>query len=54
LLLGIQCFMSVERDFDYTVATVIQLLLVLVLATSVVAIAERRGSNLSISLSERP
>ncbi|MFZ0039638.1 MAG: hypothetical protein WAK91_19590 [Candidatus Acidiferrales bacterium] len=53
LLLGIQCFMSVERDFDYTVATVIQLLLVLVLVTSLVAIAERRNSNLAISLSER-
>ncbi len=54
VLLATLCIMSVERDFDHTVATVIQLLLVLVLATSVVAIAERRGSNLSISLSERP
>jgi hypothetical protein len=53
VLLATLCGMSVERDFDHTVATLIQALLVLVLAASAVAIAERRSPELSTSLSER-
>jgi len=53
VMLAIHCFMSVERDFDHTVAAYIQALIVLVLAASVVAITQRRTTALSPSLSER-
>lgn len=53
VLLATTCVMSVERDFDHTVATMIQALLVLVLAASAVAIAERRSTVLPAPLSER-
>jgi hypothetical protein len=53
VLLATHCFMSIERDFDHTVAAYIQALIVLVLAAGAVAIAHRRTTALSPTLSER-
>ena len=53
VLLATLCLMSVERDFDHTVAAFIQVLLVLVLASSAIAIAQRRSAAVPISLSEQ-
>ena len=39
--------MSVERDFDNSIATFIQTLLVFVLVAGVVALARRRDTNYS-------
>ena len=44
-LLATQCAMSVERDFDNSLATFIQTLLVLVVVAGVVALARRRSSD---------
>ncbi len=44
VMVATQCAMSVERDFDNSIATFIQTLLVFVLVAGVVALA-RRGSN---------
>ncbi len=43
-----QCAMSVERDFDNSVATFIQTVLVFVLVAGVVALARRRDTGYSI------
>jgi hypothetical protein len=48
VLVATQCAMSVERDFDNSVATFIQTLLVFVLVAGVTALARRRNANLSL------
>ncbi len=50
VLVATQCAMSVERDFDNSVATFIQTLLVFVLAAGVVALARRRDTGYSFGL----
>ena len=47
VLVSTQCAMSVERDFDNSVATFIQTLLVFLLAAGVVALARRRDTGYS-------
>jgi hypothetical protein len=44
VLLATQCAMSVERDFDHTVATFLQTLLVFVFAAGLVAVSRRRAA----------
>ena len=50
LLVATQCAMSVERDFDNSIATLIQTLLVFVLVSGVVALARRGSTNFSHGL----
>ena len=47
IVVATQCAMSVERDFDNSVATFIQTLLVFVLVAGVVALARRRDTGYS-------
>jgi hypothetical protein len=47
VVVATQCAMSVERDFDNSVATFIQTLLVFVLVAGVVALARRRDTGYS-------
>jgi hypothetical protein len=47
VLVATQCAMSVERDFDNSLATFIQTLLVFVLTAGLIALARRRNPNLS-------
>jgi hypothetical protein len=57
VLVATQCAMSVERDFDNSIATFIQTLLVFVLVSGLLAVARRGGSDYSIGLNpslERP
>ncbi len=48
VLVATQCAMSVERDFDNSIATLIQTLLVFVLVAGVVALARRGSSDYSL------
>ena len=50
IIVATQCAMSVERDFDNSVATFIQTLLVFVLVAGVVALARRRDTGYSFGL----
>ena len=50
VLVATQCAMSVERDFDGSVATFIQTLLVFVLVAGVIALVRRDDRNYSIGL----
>jgi hypothetical protein len=57
VLVATQCAMSVERDFDNSIATFIQTLLVFVLVSGLLAVARRGGSDYSLGLNpslERP
>jgi hypothetical protein len=58
VLVATQCFMSVERDFDNSVATFIQTLMVFILVSGVVALARRDetrpGPEVTESLSSLP
>jgi hypothetical protein len=47
VLVATQCAMSVERDFDNSLATFIQTLLVFVLTAGLIALARRHNANLS-------
>jgi hypothetical protein len=46
-LIATHCAMSIERDFDHEVAGLIQILLVVVVVSGVIALARRRNTNLS-------
>ena len=48
VLVATQCAMSVERDFDNSIATLIQTLLVFVLVAGVVALARRGSTDYSL------
>ena len=48
VLVATQCAMSVERDFDNSIATLIQTLLVFVLAGGLLALARRRSGDLAM------
>jgi hypothetical protein len=48
VLVATQCAMSVERDFDNSIATFIQTLLVFVLVTCLVAMARRGSAEYSL------
>jgi hypothetical protein len=48
VLVATQCAMSVERDFDNSVATFIQTLLVFVLAAALLALAHRRNADFAL------
>jgi hypothetical protein len=48
VLVATQCAMSVERDFDNSVATFIQTLVVFVLAAALLALARRRNADLAM------
>jgi len=50
LLVATQCAMSVERDFDNSIATFIQTLLVFVLVSGLVALARRGSTDFSHGL----
>jgi hypothetical protein len=52
MLVATQCFMSVERDFDNSVATFIQTLLVFMLVSGVVALARRDESHLATEMTQ--
>ena len=57
VLVATQCAMSVERDFDNSIATFIQTLLVFVLVSGLLALARRGGSEYSLGFNpslERP
>lgn len=49
VLVATQCAMSVERDFDNSVATFIQTLLIFVLSGAVIALARRRNADFAVS-----
>ena len=49
MLVATQCAMSVERDFDNSLATFIQTLLVFVLSAALIALARRRNADLGLS-----
>ncbi len=49
VLVATQCAMSVERDFDNSVATFIQTLVVFVLSGALIALARRRNADLGLS-----
>ncbi len=49
VLVATQCAMSVERDFDNSIATFIQTLLVFVLVSGLVAMARRSGGRTILS-----
>jgi hypothetical protein len=51
-LVATQCFMSIERDFDNSVATFIQTLLVFMLASGVVALARRDEPRMAPEMTE--
>jgi hypothetical protein len=56
-LVATQCAMSVEKDFDHSVATFIQTLLVFVLAAALIALGRRRNADFAVSFNptlERP
>ncbi len=56
-LIATQCAMSVERDFDNSLATLIQTLVVFVLAAALIALVRRRNTDFTVSLNptlERP
>ncbi len=46
-LMATHCAMSVERDFDHEVAAMIQIFLVLIVVSGVIALARRRGGEIS-------
>ncbi|MGB9203849.1 MAG: hypothetical protein WCB94_07705, partial [Terriglobales bacterium] len=48
VLVATQCAMSVERDFDNSVATFIQTLVVFVLAAALIALAHRRNADFAL------
>ena len=50
LLVATQCAMSVERDFDNSIATFIQTLLVFVLVGGLLALARRGSADFSHGL----
>jgi hypothetical protein len=52
-LVATQCLMSVERDFDHTVATFIQTLIVFLIAAGLVALSRRGSPQFALSLRER-
>ena len=57
VLVATQCGMSVERDFDNSLATFIQTLLVFILAAALIALARRRNADFAVSFDptlERP
>jgi hypothetical protein len=47
-LVATQCAMAVERDFDNSVASMIQTLLVFVLCAGLVALARRRNAEFAV------
>jgi hypothetical protein len=49
-LVATHCAMSIERDFDHEVAGLIQMLLVVIVVSGVIALARRRTGNLSFGL----
>ncbi len=49
-LVATHCAMSVERDFDHEVAGLIQMLLVVIVVSGVIALARRRSANISLGL----
>lgn len=49
-LVATHCAMSIERDFDHEVAGLIQIFLVVIVASGLVALAQRRSANLSLGL----
>lgn len=50
LLVATQCAMSVEKDFDHSVASFIQTLLVFVLSAALIAVARRPTTNFSLGV----
>jgi hypothetical protein len=48
VLVATQCAMSVERDFDNSLATFIQTLLVFVLAAGLIALARRHNTDFAV------
>lgn len=50
VLVATHCAMSVERDFDHCVATFVQILLVFVLVTGLIALARRHTTNFSLGV----
>jgi hypothetical protein len=57
MLVATQCAMSVEKDFDHTVAGFIQTLLVFVLSAALIAVGRRRNADFAVSFNptlERP
>ena len=49
-LVATHCAMSIERDFDHEVTGLIQMLLVVIVVSGVIALARRRSTNLSLGL----
>jgi len=54
VLVATQCAMSVERDFDNSVATFMQTLLVFVLAAALIALARRRNADFALDFFPTP
>ncbi len=50
-LLATHCAMSIERDFDHEIAGLIQVLLVVIVVSGVIALSRRRATNFSLGLS---
>jgi hypothetical protein len=52
VLVATQCAMSVERDFDNSLATFIQTLLVFVLAAALIALARRHNADFALGVDQ--
>jgi hypothetical protein len=53
-LLATQCAMSVERDFDHSVATFIQIFLLLVVIAGMIALGRRRSAGFEVAFDSAP